>query len=97
VPVEQTPEIEKAVEDAMTVYREMTEAEREHLFSGMARAVAAFGRSRDVDPLVAFADDVAMTIRMRRLPGYQDRVHASQSRATRYEDAQDVDEVLKQS
>lgn len=95
--VEQTPDIEKAVEQAVDVYRGMTEAEREQLFRGLAGAVAAFGRARDVDPLVAFADDVAMTIRMRRLPGYQDAVHDGQTRLWDADAALDVDEVLKQS
>ena len=94
---EHTEVTDEAVEGAMEMYRSMTDAEREQVFRNLAGAVADFGRTRDVDALTRFADDVAMTIRMRLIPGYQDRVHASQSRTSGYEQGLDVDEVLKQS
>ena len=93
---EQTRVADEAVERAMEMYRGMTDTEREQVFRNLVGAVAEFGRTRDVDALTRFADAVAMTIRMRLIPGYQDRVHASQSRTSGYEVGLDVDEVLKQ-
>lgn len=94
--IQHTPVADEAVERAMTVYRGMTETEREQVFRSLAGAVAAFGRTQDVDALAAFADDVAMTVRLRLVPGYQDAVHDAQTRLWDHGTALDVDEVLKQ-
>jgi hypothetical protein len=93
---EQTTSVEEQVEKAMDVYRGLTDAEREQVFRNMVRAVAVFGRKRDVDPLVSFADDIAMTVRLRLVPGYQDAVHDAQTRLWDPAEGLDVDEVLKQ-
>lgn len=93
---EHTHDTDDAVERALDVYREMRETEREQMFRDLAGVVAAFGRTRDVDPLVRFADDVAMTIRLRLVPGYQDSLHEAQTRLWDSAKGVDVDEVLKQ-
>lgn len=93
---EHTTHIDEQVERAMDVYRGLTDAEREQVFRNTIRTVAVFGRTRDVDPLVRLADDVAMTVRLRLVPGYQDAVHEAQTRLWDPAEAMDVDEVLKQ-
>lgn len=81
------------VRRALEVWDNSTVTEQRELASGLFEAVTAYARSKDVDHLVAFADSVGVTLRIRQVPEY---VNAARSASSRPAETVDVHEMLQE-
>jgi hypothetical protein len=90
------PDDHPAVVKAMRLYDDvLNEDERRGIFQNLIRAVAAANDTGDNAPLVAFAESLKLTVRLRLIPEYQQAMRDSQNRPpARYEDCVDVTEML---
>jgi|tagenome__1003787_1003787.scaffolds.fasta_scaffold20833658_2 hypothetical protein len=78
------------VRRALEVWDNSTTAERREVASGLFEAVTAYARTKDVDHLVAFADSVGVTVRLRQVPEYVDAARAVPSRPAETVDVHDM-------
>lgn len=85
-----------AAAKAMRLYDDiLDDQERRGIFQTTACAVVSYFGDGDPDHLTRFAESLAMTVRMRLIPEYQQAVREARNRPpARYEDAFDVEDVL---
>lgn len=66
VPARDDPELVQV----MAVWDRLTVAEQRNVFEGLARAVTAFGRTKDIDHLVKLSESVDEMVRLEQQPGF---------------------------
>lgn len=66
VPAKDDPQ----VKTAMAVWDELTGEEQRNVFEGVARAVTAFGRTKEIDHLVRLSQSVDEMVLLEQQPGF---------------------------
>jgi hypothetical protein len=59
-----------AIVQAMEVWEKLTADEQRNVFEGVARAVTAFGRTKEIDHLVRLSESVDEMVLLERQPGF---------------------------
>ena len=83
-----------AVERAMATIDGLEPAEQRELLRSTCRAMLAFQRTKDVDHLAHFANNLLATIRLRGIPDYVEAVRSAPKDRVASGGSLDIDEVL---
>lgn len=91
VPARDDPEIVQV----MAVWDQLTAAEQRNVFEAVARAVSAFGRTKEIDHLVRLSESVDEMVLLERQPGFTEARRAPVERAGKPDEGVGIAEVVR--
>ncbi|WP_336213306.1 hypothetical protein [Nonomuraea sp. LPB2021202275-12-8] len=93
-PAGSVPHDDPAVGRAMATIDGLQPAEQRELLRSTYRATLAFQRTKDIDHLVHFANNLLATIRLRGIPAYAEAIRSAPKDQAESGGSLDIDEVL---
>ncbi|GAA0965161.1 hypothetical protein [Actinocorallia libanotica] len=90
-----SPADEDVVEQAMAVWDRLTPSEQREVFVTVMQAVAAYGRTKDIDRLVKLTESIDGMVHLERQPGFTEARRAPTRGLGRPGDGVYVDELIR--